>query len=537
LVSGKKNNKDLKGTLMKLIVDNKDIGYKGETYSIGIERYKKNIEQILIRAKRKNIPVFISELVSNVKDLKPFCSETSTIYPAAIDIYNSGTKNETEGRFDRAKEDFYRAKDLDCLRFRASEEINEVVYALAEEYKAHLVPMKSFFEEASPYKLIGYNLITEHLHPNIDGYFLMAVAFYNAITTSNVTGEPLNPVYCKNSSYYRNNWGFTELDSLYAMHQVNIITSYWPFQSVEATADDYKKTFRPRSLADSLAFKVATSRSIRIDEAHLKLADVYKKEGDYYKAFREYYANIKYDPFQVTNYNEAIECLTHTNDLSLALKLLDISLELKPTFYANGIRSEILFLKGDYAEAEKALEKASELDHSKNAKVQILTNLYKIQYYSGNVSKSQETLMELRRINPGYQPVFPQKRKYAYYIPVQVEGMINNAIELCKIRSFDAALDEFLKSLEIKETAIANRYVGDILYARHDSTAILFYQRAYPGYTYDIGFLQNLAIMFLQNRMTNKAQVVLDEIRTLSPDYKNIPWLEEKIREQKLSPN
>jgi tetratricopeptide (TPR) repeat protein len=537
LVSGDKKDQDVRGTLMKLIVDNKKIGYKGKTYAIGIERYKKNMEQILIRAERKNIAVFISELVSNVKDIKPFCSETSSGYPAAMEIYNSGIKNEIQGEFDHAKEDYYRAKDLDCLRFRASEEINEAIHELAEKYNAQLVPMKRYFEEASPHKLIGYNLITEHLHPNIDGYFLMADAFYDAVTGSNITGEPLNPVYYKNSSYYRNNWGFTELDSLYAVHQVNIITSYWPFQPVDATAEGYKKAFKPKSMADSLAFEVAATRSIKIDEAHLRLADRYKKEGNYYRAFREYYANIKYDPFQVTNYNEAVECLTHTNDLSLALKLLDISLELKPTFYANGIRSEILFLQGDYAEAEKSMENASELDNSITAKVQILTNLYKIYYFSGNASKSQETLNELRKINPGFQPVIPQKRKYVYFIPVQVEGMVNNGIALCKTGNFDAALDEFLKSLEIKETALANRTIGDILYSRHDSKAILYYQKAYPDYRNDIDFLQNLAILYLQNRMTNKAQSVLDEIRTLNPDYKNIPWLEEKIREQRSMPN
>jgi tetratricopeptide (TPR) repeat protein len=535
--SGDNTDQDVRGTLMKLIVDNKEIGYKSETYSIGIERYRKNIEQIVKKAKRKNVPVFISELVSNTKDIKPFCSETSAGYPAALDIYNNGITNEMEGEFNPAKENYYRAKDLDCIRFRASEDINKVIHELAAKYNAHLIPMKNVFEDASPNKLIGYNLITEHLHPNIDGYFLMADAFYNAITGSNIMGGPVNPVYYKNSSYYRKNWGFTELDSLFAVHQVNIITCYWPFQSIEATADLYKKTYRPKSLADSLAFTVATSNSIKIDEAHLRLADVYKKRGDYYNAFKEYYANIKYDPFQVTNYNEAVNCLIHTNDFPLALKLLDKSLELKPTFYAYGIRSEILFLKEDYKEAEKALNSASELDRSRDAKVQILANLYKIQYCSRNFDRAQETLRGLREITPGYQPVIPRTRKYAYYIPVQVEGMVNNALEHCKTQSFDAALDGFLKSLEIKETALANRCVGDILYTRNESSALLYYQKAYPDYKNDVDFLHNLGIMYLKNRMTNKAQAILDEIRKLDPDYVNISFLVEKIRAQQAKPN
>ncbi|MBN1414247.1 MAG: hypothetical protein JW973_04030 [Bacteroidales bacterium] len=529
--SGRKTDEDVLGTFMKVIVDDKEIIYQDKTYSIGIESYRKNMDQLLRKVKRKNVPVFISELVSNVKNQKPLCSKKSTRFPASSDVYYSGLKYEREGNYDQAKEYLYLAKDLDCLRFRASEEINAIIHELAIEYDAFLIPMKSIFEDSSPNGLIGYNLITEHLHPNIEGYFLMADAFYEVITGSNVIGEPLNPFHYNKSSYYRVNWGFTELDSLYAMHKVNILMSYWPFQSHEATADTYKKTYRPRSLVDSIAFQVATSPVLNISEAHVKLAAAYKNKGDYFNAFREYYAAIKCDPFQVSYYNKAIDCLTHTNDLPLALKLIEKSLELKQTYYANGIKSEILFLKGDYAEAEKALIKASEIDSNKLAKVQILSNLFKIYYVSGDMARSQETLRELRKINPGYQPEIPPQKKYVNYIPVQVEGMVNKAIELCKAGNLDAALEGFLKSLEIKETALANRFVGDILYSKGDSSAISYYMKAYPEYKEDVNFLYNLGILYLNGRMKKEVQVILDEIRKIDPDNKSASYLEEFIGE------
>jgi tetratricopeptide (TPR) repeat protein len=536
IFKGRKNEPDLKGTLMQRIAGNKEIGYKDDIYTIGIERYSKNLEQILRMAKHRKVPVFISELVSNIKDFPPFCSDTLNGYPAANDIYFKGKRYEREGKYDQAKEAYYLAKDLDCIRFRASEDINESVHKLAAKYNAHLVPMKTLFEDASPNKTIGCNLITEHLHPNIDGYFLMADAFYNEITGSNITGESLNPVYYKSSSYYRNNWGFTELDSLFALHQVAIITKYWPFQPPDATADLYKKTYRPESLADSLAFAVAASGAFKIDDAHRRLAEVYKACGDYYHAFREYYATIKYDPFQVKNYNDAVECLTRTNDLSLALKLLDRSLELKPTFYARGTRSEILFLKGDYEAAEKELDRASALDQSPNAKLQVLENLYKIQYSRGNVVKAQEVLNEIRKINPAFQPFVPPKKNYVNYIPVQVEGIINNALEHCKEGDLETGLKEFLQSLEIKETALANRCIGDILYSKHNSNAILYYQKAYPDYRSDIHFLYNLGVLYLQSQMTDKAEAVLHEIKKLNPQFEMIPWLEDNIRKQRDNP-
>jgi tetratricopeptide (TPR) repeat protein len=529
LLSGNNSKQGVRGILMKIIADNKEIRYKSKIYNIGIESYRKNIDHLLKKAKRKNVPVFISDLISNVKDLKPFCSVTTTDYPLALDIYNNGVKSEREGNFEIAKEDYYRAKDLDCIRFRASEEINEIIHELAVKYNANLVPMKSNYEEASANELIGNNLLTEHVHPNIEGYFLMADAFFNELAESKIIGEKLSPVYYKSSSYYKKNWGYTELDSLAGEHLVNIMRSYWPFQSYEATSAHYRNNYKPESLVDSLAFEVSTSPSVKIDEAHLKMADFYKKRGDYYKAFREYYANIKYDPFQLRDYNEAVHCLSLIYDFTLALKLLNKSLELKESVYAYFIKSEILILKGNYDEAIEALNRASELDNSINTKVRVLITLHKIYYYNGDDIKSQEILEQLRKINPNYKPLFPEKKRYVDYIPIQVEDQINRALSYYRSGNFDAALVEFLRSLEDKETSIANRCIGDILFTRNDSSSIVYYLKAYPDYKNDINFLCNLGILYLQNSNPGKVKAVLEEMRGLDADNNKISILEEKL--------
>jgi len=98
-------------------------------------------------------------------------------------------------------------------------------------------------------------------------------------------------------------------------------------------------------------------------------------------------------------------------------------------------------------------------------------------------------------------------------------------------------IDGYFLMADAFYNAIANRYIGDILYTRHDSSAIVYYQKAYPDYKNDVDFLYNLGILCLQNRMTDKAQAVLDEIRILNPGYKNIPLLEEFIRKQRAGLN
>jgi tetratricopeptide (TPR) repeat protein/lysophospholipase L1-like esterase len=521
-----------RGTLMKRIVSNKEIAYKGSTYNTGMQYYRENMDELLHKIRKKNIPVFISEICSNVKDIEPFCSVKTEAYPPASSVFSNARKSEDTGNYIEAKELYNYAKDLDCIRFRASEEINEIIHEVALKNNAHLVRMKTdYFEAVSPNSIIGENLMTEHVHPNIDGYFLMADAFFNDITSSGILEGELDPVLYKNSAYYQKNWGYTELDSLVASHGVNILKTNWPFQSLESTSNEYRQNYKPQSFVDSLAFRVVTSANITIEDGHNILAEYYLKNGDYYKAFKEFYANVKYDPFQVLHYNNAIHCLTFTNDFSLAFKLADKSLELKETFYANYIKGEILFLQGDYSSAIKALHKSAEFDNSVEVKLQILNSLHELYTYSGNQKKADEVLKEIRKVNPDFKPEYPIERKnYVFYIPVQVEEQVNKAYSFYRERNFDQALGLFLNSLTIKETSLANRCVGDILFTRNDSSAIIYYQRAYPDYQNNINFLFNLGILYVQYKQAEDAKRMLEEIKDLNPNFEKIPLLEQEIK-------
>ena len=79
-----------------------------------MEIFEKNIDELLKKVKKREVPFFISEVISNVKDLKPFCSVASSQYSSASNVYNNGKKNEYEGMYEVAKNNYYLAKDLDC---------------------------------------------------------------------------------------------------------------------------------------------------------------------------------------------------------------------------------------------------------------------------------------------------------------------------------------------------------------------------------------------------------------------------------------
>ena len=112
---------------------------------------------------------------------------------------------------------------------------------------------------------------------------------------------------------------------------------------------------------------------------------------------------------------------------------------------------------------------------------------------------------------------------------MQVEKQIQDAMNLYKQHKFEPALKKFLKSLEIKETALANRYVGDILFLNNDSDAIFYYLKAYPDYKRNPDFLNNLGILYLQMNKPNKAAHILQEIKSIDPNYPTIKSLEDRI--------
>jgi tetratricopeptide (TPR) repeat protein len=531
-VAGNKPEEFVKGTLMELIVDDKEIAYKSDVYTTCIEEFRSNLESLLSKAAKRNVPVFISEVVSNIRDLPPFCSAATDSYPLASEIFNRAKIYDKNRDFNKARENYYLAKDLDCVRFRASEEINEIIHDLAGQYDAALVPMKAYFEEASTNRLVGNNLITEHVHPNIVGYFLMAEAFYHEIVDSKLIADQVEPIDFEDSDYYKKNWAYTDLDSLIGVHKINSLRSYWPFKPLDNSSPDYLDTYKPVSMVDSLAFAFVKSSDPDIHGAHLKIAEFYIVKGNYFKAFKEYQAAIKCNPFYVKDYLEAASCLMCTNDFSLALQFLDQSLQLQETFFAYYNKSEILFLMGDYIEAINALNKALELENTPESREKVLKKMHKIYFYWGNENKIFETLAEIKKIDPGYQPAFPaNKKSFAFLIPVQVKDQVDNAYRLYKSGDFDQALAEFLLSLEIKATPLANRCVGDILFSRNNSKAIIYYQRAYPGYKYDVDFLVNLAILYVQNKLEKKAYEVLNEIKQLDPGNEKIQLLEESVRQ------
>ncbi len=457
--SGKENQ--VHGTLMKRIVANQDIPFEGEDYTRAMTRYRQNMGDMLQLYKEEGFPVFLSDVVSNVRDIVPLSAVSTGDKNRAWEVYREAVKAYQSGEFEKASALFYEAKDLDGVRFRASEEVNRIIRELSGEYGTYFVPMLDFFREASPHGIIGNNLMTEHVHPNIEGEFLMADAFFQEVLASGLPGKA-NKDRLYSSKYYKRNWGYTELDSLLAHHRIANLKTHWPFVPVEPNNSDYRETYRPISKEDSAAFLSMRFPEMYLDMIRLDLAREYEAEGNDYAAYREYEALIRTNPYIPENYRDAATSLINLGHLPLALEYFQKSLELETSFYAIFRMGEIYLIKGDYLNARKRFQEAFAVAGTNEEKIKVLGRIYATCVYGGFDADAQSIADQLRKYNATqYLRIPPPSYTYTNYVPYKTREQVRGAKQLMSEERYAEAATILEASLDIYDSHMARRYLGE----------------------------------------------------------------------------
>jgi tetratricopeptide (TPR) repeat protein len=251
------------GTLMARIAGDRSIPADSPTYRKAEEQFSENLNLLLERYAAAGIPVFVGTLASNERDQPPFVSapvppalasqwreleqtvrealaqgQRDEAYRQAAALvrldeasadasYLLGQAAEADRRPEEARHAFLAAKDLDELRFRAPESFNDIIRAAAVASGATLVDVQARLAAASPRGIIGDEMMLEHLHPNLEGYFLMSDAFYAAIVAAGIGGADARPV---DSATARAEIPVTEAGRLAAEWRIQRLKGDWPFQ-------------------------------------------------------------------------------------------------------------------------------------------------------------------------------------------------------------------------------------------------------------------------------------------------------------------
>jgi len=178
--------------------------------------YEENLSDICDMAADAGVPLLLSTVSVNLRDLSPFASlhneqlekdgldrwneafergkslEDVNQYQAAIAAYLEASEIDAEyaelqyrlaecyrktDHLDAAQKHYSQARDYDTLRFRADSTINEIVRNVAKQRQAdgiRLVDAERGIAAHSPYKVPGREMFYEHVHFTFHGNYRLA---------------------------------------------------------------------------------------------------------------------------------------------------------------------------------------------------------------------------------------------------------------------------------------------------------------------------------------------------------------------------
>lgn len=319
------------GTLMARMSQRQMIPFNSEKYFSGLNQFEENLRDILEMSKDKNVPVILGRLVCNLKDQKPFESVYNGEFPPADEIFNLAHIELTSGQIYKADSLFRLAKDFDALRWRAPEKLNQIIEDLGKEYNCPVVKLDSVFNTESDSGVVGDDLITDHLHPNLRGFQIIGREICNKGLESGIFPQDYNMKYsfAVQDSITLQRYEFTELDSTTALYQIIILKSDWPYIKEKISDEKKLKLLNMQTYQDTLAYLVGKG-DISWQAAHLQLAQRKLTEGDINSFQREIRAATDEYPFDPYNYEFASQQLVNIKAFDEAYYYLLKLNELKP---------------------------------------------------------------------------------------------------------------------------------------------------------------------------------------------------------------
>jgi lysophospholipase L1-like esterase len=257
-------------SLMARVAGEREIESGSRLYTLGLVQFRANLTTLLERYRRAGIPVFIGTLVSNEADQPPLGAGTANA--AARAAFSHGTALAEHRRYAEARTAFIAARDLDVLRFRAPSEFNDVLRAVAAAEGATVVDVERAFVAASEHGIIGHGLVLEHVHPNLDGYFLLAETFFQSLLAHGVPGPPEVSVP---QTEARADAPVSDIDRWLGEYKTLRLRSNWPFRATPVEPPIPP----PADLVQALAQDVYYQRVGWI-EAHERLRAHYREAQD-----------------------------------------------------------------------------------------------------------------------------------------------------------------------------------------------------------------------------------------------------------------
>ena len=386
-----------RGTTMSKAAAGQLIALDSELYQQGLAQFEQNIGLLLATYQQAQIPVYIGTLASNEADQPPFQSEPELAfvpdpgsksaeqelplllkqYPQhALLHFNYGLWLRQQGQKTAALTEFQWARDLDLLRFRAPSAFNPLIRRLAEQHQAVLVDTESTLRMHSKDQLLGQQLLLEHVHPNAQGYFLMAQAYLEQLIRSGVLPKPATEWRSQNIAA---DMPLTRVDLLLADYKIRQLKAFYPF-SQHNHSQNKLPDFGPRPDKEhQLAYQ--RSQGLSWLDASQQLLEYYQKQQQVAEAAKV--AGLLFDslPDQHQAAYVAGQLYFVAEDLALAIYYQRRALALgKEPLNDRMALARSYFFAGKLSDAIELLQQVLKLDPQHQAAQQQLQRLSALQH-------------------------------------------------------------------------------------------------------------------------------------------------------------
>jgi len=184
-----------------------------------IGHFHRNLESMVLMARRAGVPVILMNPVSNIKDCPPFKSEfrsdlSESLMQRVVALQNRAGKLDWSesygkirlleealsidsehagilyqlgncytriGRVEEAKKYFILAKEEDICPLRILEPMHKAILDVTSQNSIPLVDVKGLIEKQTEDGIPGDEWLLDHIHPNIAGHQLIADALFEVM--------------------------------------------------------------------------------------------------------------------------------------------------------------------------------------------------------------------------------------------------------------------------------------------------------------------------------------------------------------------
>jgi tetratricopeptide (TPR) repeat protein len=179
-------------------------------------------------------------------------------------------------------------------------------------------------------------------------------------------------------------------------HTVNTLTTRWPF--VPATRrGDYRTTYRPADVFDSLAFQV--SRGASWEMGKVRLAADYERRGQFELAAAEYRGLVRDAPFFEEPLRLLGRALLGAGEEHEAEVALERAIRIQPTTYTANTLAALALRRRDLPRGIALLRQSLALQPNQPQALHQLSLAYAL---AGDVRNARETALRLRQMAPAF---------------------------------------------------------------------------------------------------------------------------------------